>query len=714
MQLFETVVSNLGSRFTLSLLPHRGQLLLSPLGRYFDVPVDLAVGVQVGEEYRVLPFSNRYKVFPHVQQELLPSGVVFRCKDPELGVQVTVRIRSAFYPRDVIVSIAPFCYLTVEVCRLPGRRQKDESITGRVFVAARPPSGFTARKTDNGFAFAGTFRVHGTKRDVRLPAEFRDGVPGDFGIASVAPDPELGDRSVWHSFSLQDQDSVGAEFVLAGYCGADCFEAHHERYRFKYADFFTSVEEVLAYAASERGEISQKMDLFDALLQESSLPVPAQNLVALSLQTFLANTFWMTRGMRDWFSVWEGNCLYNSTVDVEYNVALFYLSVWPELLEMTLEEWTGHEQSGLYGSYLSHDMGAGMTANGQSYPHAMEVEENTNFLLMAYAYWRFTGREHFISEYYPLIQRLARFVIDADTTGNGFPNLGVANTIDDAAPAVQFSKKQTYLAVKSLCALEATAFMAERNADRDFAARCREHAALIRSTLDTEAWQGDHYAVCIERTMDDIRDAWTGQPIGSGELPGWDAYSIYTTNGLLYLLMSGYRPELDYSRMTSDVVSATRRALIEYGCTHSSADTSNLWVSQNLWRDFVAAYLGVDQLDMAARYWAFQLYENTVGRGGAFIDTYGWNTLNFYPRGVTSIGLLAAAAGLSVDRVSRRVALNPVRAPLRVPLLPLADWEAGAVPWLEVTLTDGELRARVTRKELLEGLEVTLLGKSLE
>jgi hypothetical protein len=166
--------------------------------------------------------------------------------------------------------------------------------------------------------------------------------------------------------------------------------------------------------------------------------------------------------------------------------------------------------------------------------------------------------------------------------------------------------------------------------------------------------------------------------------------------------------------MTSDVVSATRRALIEYGCTHSSADTSNLWVSQNLWRDFVAAYLGVDQLDMAARYWAFQLYENTVGRGGAFIDTYGWNTLNFYPRGVTSIGLLAAAAGLSVDRVSRRVALNPVRAPLRVPLLPLADWEAGAVPWLEVTLTDGELRARVTRKELLEGLEVTLLGKSLE
>ncbi len=713
MQLFETVVSNLGSRFTVNLLPHRRQLLLSPLGYYFHVPVDMAIGIQVGEEYRILPFSDRYKVFESVEQEVIPNGVVFHCKDAELGLAVTIQFRSVFAPRDVIVSTAPFCYITVEVARLAGRQIRTAPVEGRVFVAMRPDASFTARKVDGGFAFSGTFQASGTKRDVRVPDGFENGIPAEFGVAAVDPEPELGDRRVSQPFLLADQDSVIEEFTLAGYCGAACFEAGKERYHFKYADFFTSLEEVFAFASSEKNALDRKLALFDGLVHSSSLPRDLQQLIAFSFQTYLANTFWMSRGGRDWFSVWEGNCLYNSTVDVEYNLGLVYLALWPELLGLTLEEWSRHEQTGLYGSYLSHDMGAGMTANGQSYPHAMEVEENTNFLLMAHAHWRATGSDHLITTEYALIQRLARYVIEADTSGNGFPNLGVANTIDDAAPAVQFSKEQVYLAVKALCALEVTALIAEHSGDAEFAGHCQEQAVRIRQTLDSEAWLGNHYAVCIERRMDDVVDAWTGKPLGTGELPGWDAYSIYTANGLLYPLMSGYRPGVDYARMAADTVNATRQALIEYGCTHSSADRGNLWVSQNLWRDFVAAYLGHDQLDMASRYWAFETYENTAGRGGCFIDTYGWNTLNFYPRGITSIGAFAAAAGLSVDRVAGRVSLNPVRVPLRVPLLPFADWDLGAVPWLDVSLEAGEVRARISRRDLLAGFTVTVFGKEI-
>jgi len=714
MQLFETVVSNLGSRFTLNLLPHRRQLLLSPLGYYFHVPVDLAVGIQIGDDYRILPFSDRYKCFDSVEQELLPSGVVFHCKEPELGVMVDIAFRSAFYPHDVILSTAPFCYVSVTVSRLAGRQNKPRPIEGKVFIAARPGPEFSARRIDGGFVFSGKFSPNGTRRDLHLPEGFSDGVPAEFGIAAVDPDPELGDRRISQRFLLDDQEFVEEEFTLAGYCGAECLEAGGERYRFKYSGFFASVDDVFAYASSEKNHIDEKMALFDGVIRDSTVPRDLQQLIAFSLQTYLANSFWTTRHGQDWFSVWEGNCLYHSTVDVEYNVGLFYLALWPELLEMTLEGWTKHEQRGLYGSYLSHDMGAGMMANGQSYPHAMEVEENTNFLLMAFACWRATGREHFIATHYPLIRRLAKYVIDADTTGNGFPDLGVANTFDDAAPAVQFSRKQVYLAVKALAAFEVTALMAESNGDEEFAGICRDRAALIQQTLDTEAWQGDHYAVCLEKRMDEITDPWSGKPAGTGELPGWDAYSIHTANGLLYPLLSGYRPNLDYARLARDIAHATREAMLEYGCTHSSADRSNLWVSQNLWRDFVAAYMGLDLLDMASRYWAFEVMENTVGRGGCFIDTYGWNTLNFYPRGVASVGAFAAAAGLSVDRVAGQVALSPVRVPLRVPLLPLADWEQGAVPWLDVSLVDGEVRARILRPELLKGFTVTIFGKPVK
>jgi len=81
---------------------------------------------------------------------------------------------------------------------------------------------------------------------------------------------------------------------------------------------------------------------------------------------------------------------------------------------------------------------------------------------------------------------------------------------------------------------------------------------------------------------------------------------------------------------------------------------------------------------------------------------------------VASVGAFAAAAGLSVDRVAGQVALSPVRVPLRVPLLPLADWEQGAVPWLDVSLVDGEVRARILRPELLKGFTVTIFGKPVK
>jgi hypothetical protein len=497
----------------------------------------------------------------------------------------------------------------------------------------------------------------------------------------------------------------GVSLVWAAYVDKPVLEDLGTPTTFKYREYFDSVNAVIEWARDDQAAIRYRSLLFDSVFAESSLGKTQVDLIAYTFQSYLSNTWWTRRpDGSDWFSVWEGVCLFNSTIDVEYNLGLFYFALWPELLQITFREWARHEQPD---GFLSHDMGGGVRANGQSYPHPMEVEENTNFLLMLHAYWRWTGSDAPVREHAELVERLVGYLLRSDTTGNGFPNVGTANTIDDASAAVQYSREQTYLGVKALCALECAADLLDRVGNPDLAAACRECPAAAVRTLDTEAWLGDHYAVCIDKETAGLMDIWDRASLPDGELPGWDAYSLYTSNGMLYPLIVGKELPLDRDRIRGDLEASLRESLIEYGCTHSSADRSNVWVSQNLWRDFIAAYLGVDCLGMAGRYWAFLVQENTQHDGKGFIDTYVANNLCYYPRGITSIGVFLAALGLSLDRVTGTLRLRPVRVPCRIPLLPLANWESGNIPWAEFRLEGGRVVGRI-EGELPAGLTVDM------
>jgi hypothetical protein len=277
--------------------------------------------------------------------------------------------------------------------------------------------------------------------------------------------------------------------------------------------------------------------------------------------------------------------------------------------------------------------------------------------------------------------------------------------VDDASPAVQFAREQTYLAFKTLAAFRACAEMAKASKDARFAQICRKRMRLINKAL-AGVWMGDHYPVCMVRSARGLKNPWTGKPLSEAQIEGFDAYTLYTGNGLLYLLMTGTDVECDEEKLRTDVVSTRAASLSEYGCTHSSVDTANLWVSQNLWRDFVAAYLGLDMLDMIDRYWAHQVFENTSGREGGFTDTYGANWLSFYPRGAAAFGIFPAGLGLRFDRTKRRITLAPVRAPMRMPILQLADWKRGRIPWVEVSLTNGRMNVRLENPSLLGGYKV--------
>src|SRR5699024_11094414 len=121
---------------------------------------------------------------------------------------------------------------------------------------------------------------------------------------------------------------------------------------------------------------------------------------------------------------------------------------------------------------------------------------------MLHAYCRMRGEFQLAQEHMNVLSRLAKKILDADTTGNGIPNTGTDNTIDDAVPAIQNAKEQTYLALKSACALQAFAEMAQELGCEPEVSAARERAAQICRSVDALLWRGDHYAVCTDRSQD--------------------------------------------------------------------------------------------------------------------------------------------------------------------------------------------------------------------
>ena len=207
-------------------------------------------------------------------------------------------------------------------------------------------------------------------------------------------------------------------------------------------------------------------------------------------------------------------------MDVEYTQGPFYLAVWPELLKIELNFWTEFSKDGTLclgergqGTlFLSHDAGWGNAAGQQVYPHNMEVEESVNYILLAYCHYKRTGDASIVRGKVAFIEKYLAFIAACDTTGSGVPDLGVANTIDDASPAIQFGKEQVYLAVKVLAAFETGAEILALNASRAPVKHYRKLAAKIRRLLKSKGWKKDHFVTLLDKSAKGVTNPWNGKP----------------------------------------------------------------------------------------------------------------------------------------------------------------------------------------------------------
>lgn len=705
--LFENSIAKLGSRFCLNPQPQVGKWVQSPMGTMMGTRRWFLLAARSGDVVRALPFDHSFAPFEHIEQTLTMTSISYRCFSPELGYNVQFKISAPFYPRDRRLSCAPFFFLDVTVANTSDRRQSAR-------LALAMPGFQEADLRRPGLIGLRSFSTeHDRNFEQVLASDGSDGarVAQDVGRVIGRPRRKTGERDaegrlilpvnqteqragiVWR-FVLEPGEAKTHRVVLAAYTADDALEVRYKPFHFLYADLFDDAEDVIAYALDNADEIERKNSVFESTVTDATVPDSLKEFIAYAFQSFICNTWWCRADDgSEWFSVWEGNCRYHSTVDVEYNDGLIFYQYWPELLGRIIDSWPKYMKPGV----ISHDMGAGLVANGMSYPHDMEIEENTNFILMLHHYWKCTGNLGIVRRHFDVVRDLCWYIITADTDGDGFPNRGCANTIDQGSHAIQYAQEQTYLAVRCLAALTVAREMARALGEPSAAAGWREHAERIRQTLQNRAWLGDHYAVYLgeEETTDD-----------------WRAYSMYAQNGLVYPLRGGATVPVSRQQMRKDIEVATRKLMREYGTTHTTLE-DNMWISQCIWRDIAAAYLGIDMIDNINRYWALAR-KLAFEHHRCYTDSYFYNggaALDYYPRGITAIGLIYALGGVQIDVPGKSITFNPLRTPLRIPLPTFADWKAGKVPWVTFEEKDGELTFTVENRECLAGLNCSLRSR---
>jgi len=716
MQPQADAIAVLGARHGLFFDPSKHQANILRYSYYPGRPICLEAGVRVLGRSIVFPMAmDRGEEFNFVDQEMSPTSMTLVGLDPHTALKATLVIRTPFRPRDDDFSTTPVITFELSVERLPGGFRwygnPKEPVEGEVFIRITGPEvGIEPHGSDahrlthdcvvNSWSYTDKTWEGNAHRSRRVASEDRLVWFGDAGGRRMHDGANL-------PFTLAHGQS-GPTLRMA-WCahGGPVLEVLGEACSFRYARNFADVDAVADWARNNFDEISENSARVDPLLAPAQLSVAQQRLLSQTLHSWLINTWWVDRpgNKGDWFSVWEGSCHFHSTVDVEYTQGPFYLAVWPELLEKELNQWPefrlpgermlGHAGRGT--AYLAHDMGSDGACNKPIYGHDMPVEEGTNYVILAYALWKRTGLDSFLTRHAELVREICDFCIACDSTGNGLPDQGCANTIDDAAPAIQYGKEQVYLAVKSMVTLMTGAEILNNYKPGTDVSRYTETAEKIRSELEGRGFADDHYVVVMDASAEGVVDGWTGKEYEGGELPGWDATHIYTVNGLALLDMIGFRSGLDDSRLLLDMQMGVARAMTRFGCSHSDYSPEDLgasvpglavpaqktgWISMNMLRDIAAGYRGLDLSTLADRYWDWQATTNTQ-ECCIFFETFHGNNLNYYPRGVAIFGLCDSLGRVVIDGQKKTVDVDPLPAGVGLPVLLLADWKKGGAPLIQ-------------------------------
>ncbi|KAI0400740.1 DUF1793-domain-containing protein [Xylaria palmicola] len=163
-----------------------------------------------------------------------------------------------------------------------------------------------------------------------------------------------------------------------------------------------------------------------------------------------------------------------NTVDVLYPAAPFFLYANPNLLRYALQPLYEYQEGQFYpNGYCIHDIGAhfpNATGHVEGTDEYMPVEESANFILMSYAYYKFTGDASWLTGHYSLLKQFTRYLVDFSLVPEN------QLSTDDFAGTLL---NQTNLAIKGIVGLRAMSYiatLANNTADAtDYATKAKQY-----------------------------------------------------------------------------------------------------------------------------------------------------------------------------------------------------------------------------------------------
>jgi len=677
----------------------------SALGRLLDEPLDLMVGiVEPDGTERVLPFSQAGQPFYNPEQFERLNSITFRGYSPAHRLRFEFNVHSVFYPRDEQLCLMPAIYLEMRVN--PAEKIRDiapatgRSTKVRLFLRiGRDDTTIRTSEADGltsiDLSYRNSLAVRYCGHEAPPPQPDAPSVEASERIVSLNPEaePEAGGNGLTIELPVSEVGSgIKWRLVWGAYCGDPIMSVatgnEQDDGRFRYTRYWDSLNSVMADAVEHRDERLARSRLFEKAIDQTPLRMAQRHVMHQAYQCFLANTFWCDLpndaddDQSSWFGAWSSNGHADGPIDTDRYGAMFYLSVWPELLARQFGRWAdrerAHEASG--GAYMDH-------------PDASPIDETASFLLLLSAYTRWTADLSVARQHVALIDRLACYLKWTDQQNCAFPTEGLTNHATWQDPTGRAGPRSFMAAaVARLAGMSAAAgLLTHLDCQPQKAEQLKAVVNECVSKIEQSAWDGDHYAQEPDLGTDRISDGWVDSDLIGEQRASGEAYCINTVSSLLLPLMVGQPAMLDADRLLNDIIGSQRETLGPYGCSDCSTHPERIHIGHNLWRDHLARYLGLAAPPFSQCYWDLQAQCNSGGQSMGFVDTYINDNRPFSSAGIVSFGYLLSYPRLVVDRLApggARISVDPVRNYCqRWPLLPLADWQARKIPVCVVDAT---------------------------
>ncbi len=463
----------------------------------------------------------------------------------------------------------------------------------------------------------------------------------------------------WH-ITVQPKETKRTSLIYAGFTNEPVItktliQSDRENLPFTYTYFFKNINEVVNFAAAQEKTIRRASSAFDLMIQRQATNPILYWLLSQAFHSYVGNTWIVGTPHKNLeYLVWEGEFRYINTVDVAHDYAVLEGLYFPWVIKHELLSWEKSAKEDTIGTVVPHDLGIHTAYSGkQAYlidgheTSGMPVEENLNYILLAYWYWYQTQDVAFIKQRIPFLQKLIASVEKRDTNGNGIVDTAIGMTTydNDGNIMLKSAPDSIYLGIKQLAA-ELALYHMLQNHDTQAAEHAMLQAKMIADSLRL-AYQTYGF-IPLSLRSDITEPMATNQNVYGTQEQGIAAFS-----GLLYPALTNLQSDIltDLKPLLADSFKqAYQHSLVFDGNTPVGLQLAQFqglslgWLSHSVMIDTIANRLFGQTYQSYNLYFA-KLYDNphAYSDGQYFKPPYQepHTTLLYYPRGAALFAAIA-------------------------------------------------------------------------